>query len=124
MHKSDKNPKSRVSTLEDGHPAKQIPDSDLYLTLCFGLLGYCSSSGMGASPISWVELKAFSDQSGYRLNGWESEQIIQMSREYCSMSIKAKELNCPAPYRDGLTTEEEKQIMRDRVNKQLDSFIS
>jgi hypothetical protein len=123
INKSDKAHKSRISKLEDDHPAKQLPESDLYLTLCFGLLGYCLSNGMGTSPISWVELKAFSDQSGYHLNGWQSEQIIQMSRDYCSMSVKASEQSCPAPYREGVTDEESKQLMRDRVNKEFDKFF-
>lgn len=124
MHKNDKKPKSRISKLEDDHPAKKIPESSLYLTLCFGLLGYCSNNGMGTIPISWIEIKAFSDQSGYKLNGWESEQVIQMSREYCSMSTKASEPNCPPPYKEGVTNEESRQIMRNRVNKQLDNFLS
>ena len=77
---------------------------------------------MGTIPISWVELKSFSDQSGYKLNGWESEQVIQMSRDYCSMSSKASEPNCPPPYKEGLTTDEARQLMRERVNKQFDKF--
>ena len=125
MHKNDKKPKSRISKLEDDHPAKKIPESSLYLTLCFGLLGYCSISDMGGQKaFSWSEIESFSNQSGYKLNGWESEQMMMMSRDYSSMASKASEPNCPPPYKEGVTNEESRQIMRDRVSKQLDSFLS
>lgn len=124
-HKKDDKPKSRLSQLDDDHPSKQLPESSAYLTLCFGLLGYCSHTDMGsAKAFTWSEIESFSNQSGYKLNGWESEQMLLMSRAYANMSSKASELNCPSPYKSRITSEEEKQIMRDRVNKQLDAFLA
>lgn len=77
---------------------------------------------MGATPLTWCELNSFINTSGYPLNGWEAEQIIKMSRDYCYMLSKAKELGYPAPYSEGFDDEDSKQAMRDRVAAQWDSF--
>lgn len=77
---------------------------------------------MGAIPLTWSEVGSFNDNSGYQLNGWQSEQIINMSRDYCYTLSKAKELGYPAPYSEGFDDEDSRQAMRDRVSKQWDSF--
>lgn len=124
QYAKQENPKSRLSNLTDDHPAKCLPEINGFLSLCFQLSGFCLNGSMGSIPFTWSEIKSFSDQSGYKLSGWESEQIILMSRSYCYMATKAKELGCPPPYQEGVSDEEEVQKMRDRVSKQWDSFGS
>ena len=124
LSKSDKEPKPRSQTLADESPNKRLPEANEYLVDCFNLIGRCSQGGMGPTPLSWIEVESFSKASGYRLNGWQAEQLVMMSREYCSMLHKAKELHCPPPYSEGLTKEEEIQEMRERVAKQWDSFTA
>lgn len=118
----DESPKSRLSTLPKEHASRRLPEADSYLTKCFELSGFCLSGSMGAVPLTWSEVGSFSMLSGYQLNGWQSEQIIKMSRDYCYMLSKAKLLGYPSPYQEGYHDEDEKQKMRDRVAKQWDSF--
>ena len=78
---------------------------------------------MGAIPFNWQEVQAFVNNSDYHLNGWECEQIINMSRLYCSMLTKGREVSCPAPYSEDIRNDADKmQAMRDRVAAQWDSF--
>lgn len=116
--------KSRLSTLPDNHQSKKLPEVDYYLSMCFELSGFCLSGSMGVMPLTWSEIDSFNNSSGYPLNGWQSEQLIKMSRDYCYMLSKAKELGYPSPYQEGYDEDDEdaKQAMRDRVAAQWDSF--
>jgi hypothetical protein len=119
----DENPKSRLNTLPKEHPSRKLPEVDSYLSKCFELSGFCLSGSMGAIPLTWSEVDSFSALSGYPLNGWQSEHLVKMSRDYCYMLSKAKTLSYPSPYSEfSETDEDEKQKMRDRVAKQWDSF--
>lgn len=118
----DENPKSRLSKLPEEHPSRKLPEVDYYLSMCFELSGFCLSGSMGAIPLTWSEISSFINTSGYSLNGWESEQVIKMSRDYCYMLSKAKTLGYPAPYSEGFDDEDKRQAMRDRVAAQWDSF--
>ena len=121
-NKNDESPPARMVRLKEGDPARKLPETDIYLSRCFQLSGLFSSNGMGISPLSWVELSAFTKLSGYALTGWEAEQVITMSQVYCNMHNKAKILGCPAPYLDNISTEESKKLVRDKVSKQWESF--
>jgi len=118
----DENPKSRLSTLDKDNPSRRLPEVDSYLSMCFELSGFCLSGSMGAIPLTWSEVSSFAHISGYPLNGWQSEHLVKMSRDYCYMLSKAKKLGYPSPYQEGLIDEDEKQKMRDRVAAQWDSF--
>ena len=62
---------------------------------------------MGRTPITWQELKAYSDLSKVELTSWESERVISMSRAYCSMIVEAGDNRAmKAPYMPELTDEE------------------
>ena len=124
----DENPKSRIWKFEndDKHnPANNLPYTDSFLAKCFQLSGMCLSGAMSMVPLTWCEVSAFIQTSGYSLSGWESEQIINMSRVYCSFSQDAKELGCPAPYQDGgilMQSADDMASLRDKVAKQWAGF--
>jgi plasmid maintenance system killer protein len=122
QYAKQENPKSRFDTLTEDHPAKCLPEINGYLSICFQLSGVCLTGSAGIIPLTWVELKAFSQQSGYELTGWESEQIIEMSRDYCHTSFQAKDFNFPAPYQEWFDSDDKIKEMRVRVNKQWNSF--
>lgn len=122
LHEKDKEPKVRLKTLSEDSPARVLPEANDFITSCFEMLGLCLNGSMGSIPLTWSEVNAFCNSSGYKLNGWESEQLIKMSRDYCYMLSKGKSVDCPAPYQKGFDTEEELKVMRERVNKQWDSF--
>lgn len=77
---------------------------------------------MSMVPLTWQEVDSFVNRSGYKLNGWESEQIITMSRVYCSFSQDAKELGCPPPYQEGEIIIDSMDEIRDKVAKQWELF--
>ena len=118
----DEDPKPRINNLKEGSTAGELPGALPFLVMCFGKIGKCMKD---RSPITWGEIESFSKQSGYKLNGWESEQLIEMSRDFCSMLYKADDLKCPPPYRADFDESDEDAVkaMNENVNKQLDQLF-
>jgi hypothetical protein len=82
-------------------------------------MGVCSSGGMSIAALTWSDVKSFCDQSAYRLSGWQSEQVVLMSRDYCSMAHQAKKLDCLSPYNEAANSEEAMQTTRNLVAEQF-----
>lgn len=61
-------------------------------------VGPCEFTQSGIKPVSFQEIKAWSDVSGLVLVENEPQIIKQMSGEYCGMYIKGRDRNCPPPY--------------------------
>ena len=78
--------------------ACKMPEADIYIVSCWHTLGLNSNYGMGAFPLTWSEISAFSSSQALRLSQWECEQLIMMSREYCSFINKSKERHYPSPW--------------------------
>jgi len=118
QHKNDEDPKSRIETLEEDNPVRELPDADDYLTARFHSTGMFLSGGMGMAPLTWSEISAYIDKSGYELTGWDAEQIFNMSQSYCAMAHKARKLDCPAPYNlaatDQTALEKNREIVADK----------
>lgn len=73
----------------------------------FGRLGRGLSGGMGFVPLTWSEVAAYSNQSAVELSGWESAQIVEMSRAYTSTLAQANEdYRMPAPYSREMSDDE------------------
>lgn len=123
-NKKDENPKSRLELLSEDDPARELPDINLYLSMCFELLGICSNTGMGLTALTWFDVKSFCDQSSYPLTGWESEQIVLMSRAYCRMSHKATKVGFPSPYNLALEDEDALEVNRSIVNDRFLSMVN
>ena len=117
-----------MTTLSEDSPAMVLPDTDEYMTMCFRLSGihFTGSTSLSGStpavPLTWTEVDSFCNRSGYQLTGWESEQIINMSRSYCYTLSKSSDINYPAPYQEGFDSEDSIEQMRKRVADQWDSF--
>jgi len=60
-------------------------------------LGWCSSTGMGITALSFTEIKAYSDLTETPLNSDEVLLIRQMSQAYCS-NVQTKDPSANAPY--------------------------
>lgn len=96
-----------------------------YLVRAFILSGMTLSNGMGSTPLTWQELSAFREV--VELDAWESKQIMQMSKAYCSMMYKAEE-RIPAPYSRELTDEDREWTAKqqlaafDRIESQASSI--
>lgn len=122
-HNKDDNPLSRYESLGDDNPANSLPEADGYIVKCFRLIDVCSSSGMGITALTWLEVNSFSTCSGYPLTGWESEQIILMSRAYVNYSHKAKEANCPSPFNLAANDDDAMEANRKIVNDRFLAMI-
>ena len=125
----DTNTRSRLELLPDEHPAKVLPEIPEFFGMLFQLSGVCLTGAMSVTPLTWQEVQSFSLQSAYKLSGWQSEQLITMSRAYCNMSHKAKEKSCTAPYSESTLdelydNEDRLEAMRDKVAKQFEGFAS
>lgn len=77
-----------------------LPKADEYLVEVFEFLGLCSSNGMGQVPFSWCEIDAFKRNSSYHLTEWDCEQIVIMSKLYCSWVNKGKDPKVFSPWDD------------------------
>ena len=78
----------------------KLPDitSAEYVIDLFYKAGICLQGFSGAIPLSWSELKAFSDLSGWMLNETESEMLMDMSKAYVASLNASKDVDAKAPY--------------------------
>lgn len=60
--------------------------------------GPVMSSGMGASPLTHEEIRAYQANIGIELLPWEVRFIRRLSRDYVNESHNATKMNCPAPW--------------------------
>lgn len=74
-----------------------MPIADTFIVENFHKLGFSLNVGSGTYPITWSEIKSYSLTRSLKLSEWECDQLIMMSREYCSWLIKGadKFLNSP-----------------------------
>lgn len=50
--------------------------------------GLASQGGMGLSPLTWSEIKAFDDCAALGATPWELTTLMEMSRAYCRANSK------------------------------------
>lgn len=88
INKDDES-KSRYKRIVDRDtesPELKMPeiDSHEYILELFYQSGMILNGAHGAVPITWTELRNYSEQSGVDLTPWESEIVMRLSRAYCS----------------------------------------
>jgi len=111
--------KSRYDDFGDSHPICKLPEADPLLVSHFRKVGPCMGQGMGAFPVTWQELKAYSDMSGSNLTAWEADQVMMMSQLYCSyLNIGKKP--CKPPYEREFD-DEDIQNMNESIGKILEA---
>jgi len=76
----------RLSHLEEVTQQPHIPEIDipidaLYLWDWFMNLNYSRPSGMGISPITYSELKAWTELTGVQLSHWEVDVIKRLDNK-------------------------------------------
>lgn len=73
-----------------------LDEDDAIMAAMFSELGYVKPSGFGLAPIDWQDLDAFCRRMGYDLTPWQSETLINMSRDYGAIANRDDAL--PMPY--------------------------
>lgn len=78
----------------------EIPEAFSHLRELFFVMGQAMQTGMGLSPVTWVELKAFIEVNELELTLWERSILKKMSEAYCNEYSHASSPNRPAPYKE------------------------
>jgi len=90
--------KARLTLYGVDNDTCKLPEADNTIVNDFHNLGYKVGVGDNLMPLTWVEMAAYSSLRHSSLSMWESEQLINMSREYCNWLIKARDLDCQSPW--------------------------
>jgi len=79
-------------------------------------IGLTEAAGMGAAPLSWQTIRAWSEMTGVHLSPWEARLIRSLSLEYLAAGHRAESENCPPPWRTEVTAQErEMEVARLRM---------
>lgn len=91
---------SRIESLEEDSPHRRMPDAGIadYLLQELFLIGICSSGANGPVPLTWSELKSYTELASVEFDPWECETLIELSRAYVSGLLAARDANMPPPY--------------------------
>lgn len=73
----------------------------------------------GFRPINYQEIKAWSDLTKIELVEDEPSILRSLSVEYCMMLSKARKTDCPPPYVNGSSEQNEQVSMRAKVAMQF-----
>jgi len=102
----------------DGIAPKMPPNPAPYLVERLVEIGLTEAAGMGASPISWSQIDAWSRLTGTVLQPWEARLLRRLSAEYLSMSRTAESLQCAPPWRAPVSVRE-REIEEERLRSVL-----
>jgi hypothetical protein len=118
-----KRQKTRVQVVIDSGVTPSYPT----ITACDYLIGYLyeagpiMSGGMGDSPLSHSEIRAWQDNTGTVLTAWEARLLRRLSREYLHSSQQAEKPNCPAPWGD---SRDAANIHQAEMLRKIDVFLN
>ena len=86
-------------------------------------LGLTATSGMGLCPLSFQEIKAFSQCIGVELLSWESVTLRRMSVEYLTQLSAGETPECLPPYGDPVN-QFDREIVEKKISSALRALIS
>ena len=106
MATPEKQKQSRYKQLvgeDEHHPSLELPPVDFgaYLVEYLQELGFCSYQGMGATPISFLEIQAWQQATGLVLSPWEVLAIHTLSSDYVGQLRTSENPQTPAPFNGG-----------------------
>ena len=82
--------------------------------------GTFSTSGMGRTPLSHIEIRAWQQNVGLDLSPWEASTLRILSVEYVASAQAAEEPDCKPPLADAA---EVKAMQVADINSKLDQFL-
>lgn len=91
---------SRREVLEQAGRDVEMPPCEWGIHLVGYLFefGPTLATGMGSSPVTAVEIQAWSGLVGIRLSPWEARLLMRLSRDYLNEAHKATAEGTPAPW--------------------------
>lgn len=101
-----------------------MPETDSFIVSYWHELGLCSNGGYGFIPLSFAEIKAYSD-SVNQLEPFEVSAIARMSKAYVSeQSAATKDLGRQSPLLDSKEFyAKQKEYQRAKVSQKLRKWI-
>lgn len=94
-----------------------------YLLAHWFELGLTATSGMGLCPLSFQEIKAFSQCIEVELLSWESVTLRRMSVEYLIQLSAGETPECLPPYGDPVN-QFDREIVEKKISSALRALIS
>lgn len=94
----DKSELSNRDMLHEGSPALDMPDCGRfkYLTHEFRNIGMADIAN--GTPVTWSEIEAYCSDIGSHLNGWDKQQLRNMSISYVAAKSEAKNPDVGPPH--------------------------
>lgn len=91
--------KSRADRMGKAAAASAMPPNPMpHITERLIEMGLVEVAGMGAVPLSWSTLSAWSQMTGVRLCPWEARTMRRLSAEYLAEGRRAEDMTCPPPW--------------------------
>jgi hypothetical protein len=110
---------SRVEQMKkDGITPSMPPNPAPHVVHRLVEMGITEANGMGASPLSWREIRAWQESTAVDLAPWEARLMRHLSTAYLAESRRAESENCPPPWRAEVT-EREREIEQAKLEMVL-----
>jgi hypothetical protein len=94
-----------------------------YLVGLLSELGFVSSNGMGAQPVTWLEIDAWLRATQLDIPIWERLTLKEMSEVYASELSKASAKDAAAPYvPEDVHIAENRTAVADKIRNVFSSF--
>jgi len=91
--------RDKIVPLMPPNPAPHITDRLIEI-------GLTQAAGMGAVPLSWLEINAWCHRTAVDLEPWEARLIRELSKVYLAEGRAAESETCPPPWRAPVTRRE------------------
>ena len=116
---------SRLDLLQSNGGTPLFPEvaRGQYLLAHWFDLGLTATSGMGLCPLSFQEIKAFSQCLGVELLSWESVTLRRMSVEYLMLLSAGETPECLPPYGDPVN-QFDREIVEKKISSAFRALIS
>lgn len=92
-----------------------------YLIAYLYELGPTVAAGIGAGPVTFVEMAAWQAACGFELEPWEAHLLRRLSIDYLAESHRATKQNCPPPYLDSRALQ---RAIAQEMNRNMDVFLA
>lgn len=105
----------------EGSPFLELPDLEDadYIVEWWHEAGTISQGGMGISPLTWQEIRAWRLENELHLENFELQMIRAMSSEYCGEYNAGSEKGREAPY-----SVSEEKVDRVAISNKIGNVLS